>query len=268
MKSNTCFSKYSFIAALALAFSTTFSASAHAVAVSGQGTWETTLQARDLDGDASTIEAYYDTILGITWLADAFYYGTTTTYTSALSIISVLDINGITGWRLPNIDPVDGTTNDDALVSYIGTEDRGFNIGAPGTLFSGSTASEMAHLFYNTLGNLAYCDPSTSTVQNCNGPQPGWGLTNTGPFQNIQTRNYWFGTPYKGYSTPGDPTWSFVFDSGDQALVQTYSYDNLNVWAVHDGDVGAVVVPLPAALWLFGSGLLGLIGVARNKNSV
>jgi hypothetical protein len=27
------------------------------------------------------------------------------------------------------------------------------------------------------------------------------------------------------------------------------------------------VVPIPAAIWLFGSGLLGLIGIARRKNA-
>ena len=32
---------------------------------------ETTLEARDLDGDVSTIEAYFDIALNITWLADA-----------------------------------------------------------------------------------------------------------------------------------------------------------------------------------------------------
>ena len=44
-----------------------------AAAISGQGTWETTLQPRDLDGNTSTIEAYYDTVLNITWLANATY---------------------------------------------------------------------------------------------------------------------------------------------------------------------------------------------------
>ena len=29
--------------------------------------------------------------------------------------------------------------------------------------------------------------------------------------------------------------------------------------------VNATVVPVPAAVWLFGSGLLGLIGIARRK---
>jgi hypothetical protein len=36
-------------------------------------------------------------------------------------------------------------------------------------------------------------------------------------------------------------------------------------WAFADGNVGRV--PLPAAAWLFGSGLLGLICVARRKES-
>ena len=36
--------------------------------IEGQGTCEITLEARDLDGDASTLEAYYDTVLDITWL--------------------------------------------------------------------------------------------------------------------------------------------------------------------------------------------------------
>jgi len=31
--------------------------------------------------------------------------------------------------------------------------------------------------------------------------------------------------------------------------------------------VSASAVPVPAAVWLFGSGLIGLIGVARRKKS-
>jgi hypothetical protein len=31
--------------------------------------------------------------------------------------------------------------------------------------------------------------------------------------------------------------------------------------------INAEVVPVPAAVWLFGSGLLGLIGVARHKKA-
>ncbi len=41
---------------------------AQAAPVPGQGTWETTLQARDLDGNPSTTEAWYDTALNLLWL--------------------------------------------------------------------------------------------------------------------------------------------------------------------------------------------------------
>ena len=40
---------------------------AQAAGVPGQGTWETTLQARDLNGDSVT-DTFYDTALNITWL--------------------------------------------------------------------------------------------------------------------------------------------------------------------------------------------------------
>jgi len=33
------------------------------------------------------------------------------------------------------------------------------------------------------------------------------------------------------------------------------------------GFVQQVVVPIPAAVWLFGSGLLGLVGIARRKKT-
>ena len=32
---------------------------------------------------------------------------------------------------------------------------------------------------------------------------------------------------------------------------------------VHDGDIGATVVPVPAAVWLFSSGLIGMAGLLR-----
>jgi hypothetical protein len=35
-----------------------------------------------------------------------------------------------------------------------------------------------------------------------------------------------------------------------------------------DADFGFQAVPVPAAVWLFGSGLLGLISMARRKRAV
>ena len=51
---------------------TGFSGEAGAAAIHGQGTWETTLQPRYFDV-GSSVDGYYDSALGITWLADANY---------------------------------------------------------------------------------------------------------------------------------------------------------------------------------------------------
>lgn len=237
---------------------------AQAVAISGQGTWESTLQGRDLDGNLATFEAYYDTILNITWLADANFartsgydpdgamnWATATSWATNLNPYS----SGITGWRLPTVNPVDGTTDDDLTFAYDGSEDRGYNVSAPGTLYAGSTASEMAHLFYNTLGDRAYY--STLGVL-----QAGYGLINTGPFSNLPSSNtsYWSGTSRTAYFM-----WAFSANGLQEPLNYIYPF---YAWAVHDGDVGAAIpssVPVPAASWLFCSGLLGLIGVVQRK---
>jgi hypothetical protein len=215
---------------------------ANAASVSGQGTWETTLQGRDLDGNLSTFESYYDTALNITWLTDANYAGTTMTWATANTWAAGLNINGYTGWRLPTVTDT-GVSGCDLANS--GT-DCGYNV---------NTASgEMAHMFYTTLGNLAYNDTSG------NGPQAGWGLTNTGPFSNVQSDFYWSATEY---ALDTNRAWVFHFGGGLQDISR--KTDSFYVWAVHSGDVGATVVPVPAAAWLFGSGLLGLIGMARRK---
>ena len=69
-------------------------------AVSGQGAWEATLQARYFDNNA--------TALGITWLGDANYAKTSgydadgqMSWTAANVWAAGLNFDGITGWRLP-----------------------------------------------------------------------------------------------------------------------------------------------------------------------
>lgn len=209
--------------------------------------------------------AYYDTNLGITWLAnanaavgsayDTFRPGSgLMNWASANAWLASLTVDGVSGWQLPTTGPVNGSSFDYFNFSYNGSTDTGFNISAPGSVYPSSTSSEMANLFYNTLGNKAYCD----TTASC--PQPGWGLTNTGPFSNVQTHgDYLSGTEFL---PDMDRVWVFEFNQGSQSGTYPkflYGY----AWAVRPGDVGAV--PVPAAAWLFGSGLLGLLGVARAR---
>lgn len=217
----------------------------HASSVAGQGTWETTLQGRDLDGNLSTSEAYYDISLNITWLADANYAGTTMDWLTANAWAANLNPygSGITNWRLP---AVTDTGAPGPQCANNGT-DCGYNV---------DTASgEMAHMFYATLGNKGYYDTAG------NYPQPGWGLSNTGPFSNVQTHFYW-----SSMEVPPNTIfrWYFHFDFGGQ---HDYIYEPFGYysWAVHAGDVGAAVVPVPAAVWLFGSGVMGLIGVSGKR---
>jgi hypothetical protein len=217
------------------------------------------LLARDFDNNINTIEGWYDTVLKITWLADADYARTSgfdqdgkLAWTGANTWAAGLTIDGIMGWRLPQTGPVDGVAIDYAQ-SNDGSTDNGFNISAPGSAYPGSTGSELAYMFYNTLGNLGRLDLSGNT-------QAGYGLVNTGPFSNLHADLYWSGARYALTSS----AWDFNFIGGFQGSnLQTSTF---YAWLVHDGDVGAAIVPIPAAAWLFVSGLLGLIGVARRRN--
>lgn len=86
----------------ALLLAMSLAGAAQAVGVPGQGTWETTLQARDLDGNlANGPEAFYDTTLDVTWLADANQNGPMN-WEAAKTWAANLNVNGVTGWRLPS----------------------------------------------------------------------------------------------------------------------------------------------------------------------
>lgn len=78
-------------------------------------------------------------------------------------------------------------------------------------------------------------------------------------FTNIGGNYYWSDTNYAVNN--GASAWTFIFHGGSQAAAgKTNSYAAL---AVRSGQVAAV--PVPAAAWLFGSGLLGLMGVSRRR---
>ncbi len=175
-------------------------------------------------------QAYYDNVADLTWLTDANAAGTTMNWIDANAWAGSLNISGISGWRLPD------TLQPDASCSIQGTFSSGTNC----------TGSEMGNLFYNVLGN------TSATL-----------INNTGPFSNVKTGFYWSATD-RGLSAPKQ---AFVFDMNGDGGAQTdiNKLSNVSAWAVYSGNVSAV--PVPAAAWLFGSGLIGLVGFAKRKKA-
>lgn len=148
-------------------------------------------------------QAYYDTELNVTWLADANLAATNTfgvwgidptgymDWTTAqfwIGAMNSANYLGYSDWRLPNTDPINGTSMNYSL-SNDGTTDYGYNISASGTLYAGNKGSEFAYLYSNTLGNKAIFDVNGNV-------QVGWSMDpNRGPFSNLQS-GYWSGTEY------------------------------------------------------------------------
>lgn len=236
---------------------------------------------RDLDGDADTIEAYYDTELDITWLADAnlaasntfgvagissgnavggMPWSTAHEWVNAMNSAAYL---GITDWRLPNDFPIDrevGLENNSDNEGYFlefstnGISDGGYALRGEGWVgVAGEPASELGYLFYVTLNNLSACIPDLVTpigddlrCLNDAGDRTTWpagaGLTNTGPFTNLDEAYYW--------AAQEDPRENALrgrglnFTTGFRiALGKTI--DRNRAWPVVSGDVGALQQPPP-----------------------
>jgi hypothetical protein len=210
-------------------------------------------------------QAYYDTELDVTWLADANLaetngFGVTgiglngsMTWARANDWIAAMNTAAYLGesdWRLPFVTDTGAAGCD---LAYTGT-DCGWNVQTS----SGATVySEMAHLFYVTLGNTGYYDTGGDPT-GCAG-FPDYCLANTGPFSNLEASYYWTGTEY---APDTSNAWHFHFGASSQYFDP--KSNDLYAWAVRPGDIAAV--PVPAAAWLFG-GALALLGAARRRSA-
>ena len=89
--------------------------------------------------------------------------------------------------------------------------------------------------------------------------EEGISPTTPGPFSNLLPSNHWSETEFADDS---GQAWRLHFGNGDSSAgTKAFSGD---AWAVHDGNPGTAVVPVPAAVWLFGSAL-GLLGWVRRR---
>lgn len=182
----------------------------------------------------------YDSTQDLTWLQDANYASTSghdadgmMQWSDAMAWADSLTIQGFDDWRLPITTRYDDPTCTDATGGYIYEH----AVNCMGGEFEVLTAE---------------ADPFNNSL-----------------FENVEDSRYWTATPYRdeaGFYWQ----WSFIGDGGsiDGPYKTTLRGGNPRyAWAVRDGDVLAPV-PVPAAMWLFGSALLGLYGFFRPRRTI
>lgn len=210
----------------------------------------------------------YDDVLNITWLQDALYaktggydadgemdWAAAVEWAASLSYYDSVRNVTYTDWRLPMM--VDtGAPGCDIGSDFWNSSgtDCGFDVQTydPGT---GQVYSELAHLYYISLGN--------TKRQFVNGQTLG-GFINSGPFINVLDGDvYWFGLEY---APEPSRAWNFTMWWGFQE-------DNLkdapwSAWAVRSGDV-TVPIPEPetSVLMLAALGLVGYVARCRKRHS-
>ena len=181
-------------------------------------------------------QAAYDTVLDITWLTDASLSGSwgwdnQVGWARGLSTANYL---GFDGWRLASMSVA-----------------AGLPVGTATSVVDCNSATELA-CRDNELGYMFYHNMGGSLFDNKTGDQTVDGVLLT----DVQT-GYWSGTGFDS-----SRAWVFTYNFGFQDNISKYG--SLYGWAVVDGDV---FIPIPPAIWLFGSGLLGLVGIARRKKA-
>jgi hypothetical protein len=220
------FSTFGMLASLI--FLTAYSSTSDARVVDDQGTWKSTLQPRDLDGDLGNgYEAYFDTELNVTWLTDVGLDWGGQIKIAPLSgklpeghtdgLLYPLD-NALGKWRLPYVEVIKHKTDGSSFADYFP-----YTVGY----------SEIGHLFQKTLGNAAACISNAGC-----GVDPIDAL-NVGPFlmgsYGFSTGIYLFPTEshvgLRGYhlvSTPWgvEEVWGF-----------SYGPFEATFWPVFGGDI-------------------------------
>jgi hypothetical protein len=247
-------------------------------------------------------QAYYDTVLNVTWLKDAnlaasnqfgmdsftgidYAIGdngamTWNAVNNWVSMVNQSNYLGFNSWRLPtmgrilenglptsNFD-VGGCTN----AVFDGTSNCGWNVlttnpqdDIDATLKPTlNVNSEIASLYFDTLNNTSNRDTSGNIIKSS-------GLLEfSEPFVNIQHGNtpdrYWIGLLD---STNSNNAWTFAFGPGLQQLVlRTSQNQRLYAMLVVDGDVSLMVssVPEPSSFLMMIMGLISIVIFSRKFN--
>lgn len=195
-----------------------------------------------------------------------------------LSNLNSANYLGFNNWRLPTLgrDLVFGNLASSfdvgscSSAKFDGTSNCGWNVlatdpssgTAANDLSNLTVYSEIASLYFDTLGNQSVFDTDGNVIKS-NG-----NLENAGPLTNIQHANtpdrYWLGVA----DATTNRVWSFAFGPGLQQTVQQNL--SLNAMLVMDGDVAKLnptsAIPEPEMILMTGLGLL-LVGFLSHKRN-
>lgn len=167
---------------------------------------------------------------------------------------------------------------------YFGTADingfKGCNVQFEGTQLSPVIAKYDIDAYGNVetpeVNDLLYpsIDGSEFSITLDTDASGSWSYTGTAPDPNVK---YWTAKSGNGFTlfwnvSDADAAGVCAGDAWNLACLQAAQHTSGGDWYTADGKAlshitfyNSGVVPVPAAVWLFGSGLLGLVGVARRK---
>ena len=154
-------------------------------------------------------------------------------------------------------------SNADFVITAVGNADNRESFG-----FGSSIAHDTASIDISGVGIFTFVT-GTQTFVNNDKALVGFSQTNGGDLFN-GPGNAAFST-WALDTSIGPVTGSGELLQWDDAVQPQVFTDGGRIYFTDDPDtpvtVQASVVPVPAAIWLFASGLLGLIGIARRRNA-
>ncbi len=216
-------------------------------------------------------------IFKLPWLAAAALLLSLTTTPAAATALTSSDGIHPDGFNLPGITQA-GYPNfeTDARVSWKKTGKSGYKLhvwqnGSYGsTLLNMNPTTEHAvtssnyqlHAKFNSAGSLI------SGKVKINGGIPSMGIGNT-LLMTANLMDFAFTDSLLGFNTTDIvcPVFDFCTENESVYVALAGGGFNLDIKKLDTTGLVVTTVPLPAASWLFGAGLLGLLGVARNRKT-